>query len=438
MKQAFAKRIVVVGGGSGGLKLATQLGHRFRRKDEVEVTLVDDTLTHVWKPLLHEIAAGTLDMHEDECNYLAHARRHHFRFVWGRMQGLDRAQRRIELEPLHNDDGHERQPARELEYDLLVISVGGVSDDFGVPGVADHCYRLDSAPEAERFRQRLLEAYLRAGQSKRAPEPGELDVAIVGGGATGVELAAELDKMRHELKEYGAVGIDAVGDTKLTVIERAPRLLPGLPDDLAESTEKELTERGIAVMTGETVSQVTRTGVRTADGDEIPARFTVWAAGVRGQPFLAKLDGLETNARDQLLVKRSLQTPLDDRIFAMGDCASCPLDDSGQRFVPPRAQAADQQAKFLARALPRYLNGHALPDYVYRDRGSLVSLDDTAVGTLMGALLGNVTFEGWTALVSYRWLYRSHQRALHGSFRALMLWISDLLGRRTRPRLKLH
>jgi len=170
----------------------------------------------------------------------------------------------------------------------------------------------------------------------------------------------------------------------------------------------------------------------------IPARFTVWAAGVRGHPFLADLDGLETNNRDQLMVRRSLQTTLDDNIFAMGDCAACPLDDSGQRFVPPRAQAADQQAKFLTRELPGHLKGQAVPNYVYRDRGSLVSLDDTAVGTIMGALLGNVTFEGWTALVSYRWLYRSHQRALHGSFRALMLWISDLLGRRTRPRLKLH
>jgi NADH dehydrogenase len=437
MKDESARKIVVVGGGSGGLKLATRLGHRYRRDSTVEITLVDDTLTHVWKPLLHEIAAGTLDMHEDECDYLAHARRHHFRFVWGRMQGLDRQARRIKLAPLGDDDTDDEAP-RELAYDLLVISVGGISDDFGVPGVADHCYRLDSAPEAERFRQRLLEAYLKAGQSDRPSAPGELDVAIVGGGATGVELAAELDKMRHELKEYGAVGIDAVDDTTLTVIERAPRLLPGLPDDLAESTEKELGERGIQVMTGEAVSEVTRDGVRTASGADIPARFTVWAAGVRGHPFLANLDGLETNNRDQLIVKRSLQTTVDDAIFAMGDCAACPLDDSGQRFVPPRAQAADQQAKFLVRELPRYLKGRELSSYVYRDRGSLVSLDDTAVGTIMGALLGNVTFEGWTALVSYRWLYRSHQRALHGSFRALMLWVSDLLGRRHRPRLKLH
>ncbi|MBY6204543.1 NAD(P)/FAD-dependent oxidoreductase [Halomonas denitrificans] len=438
MKSESARRIVIVGGGSGGLKLATRLGHRYRRDPEVKVILVDGTLTHVWKPLLHEIAAGTLDIHEDECNYLAHARRHHFRFVWGRMQGLDKERRTIQLEPLDGNGDGQTVPSRDLPYDVLVLAVGGISDDFGVPGVAEHCYRLDSATEAERFRRSLLESYLRAGQTEASPAPGDLDVAIVGGGATGVELAAELDKMRRELNEYGAVGIDTVKDTRLTLLERVPRLLPGLPEELAESTEKELTERGIAVRTGEAVSEVTAEGVRTEGGEMIPARFTVWAAGIRGQAFLGHLDGLETNRRDQVLVKRSLQATTDARIFALGDCAACPLDSDGGGFVPPRAQAADQQARFLATQLPRYLAGKTLEHYRYRDRGSLVSLDDTAVGTLMGALMGNVNFEGWAARFSYRMLYRSHQRALHGSFRALMLWGSDLIGRRTRPRLKLH
>ncbi|MEN1729444.1 MAG: NAD(P)/FAD-dependent oxidoreductase, partial [Pseudomonadota bacterium] len=355
MDSRKVQQIVVVGGGSGGLKLATRLGHKYRRKKDIEVTLVDDTLTHVWKPLLHEIAAGTLDIHEDECNYLAHARRHHFSFVWGRMQGLDRADRMITLAPLQAADDSDTLPAREQNYDLLVMAVGGISDDFGVPGVNEHCYRLDSAPEAERFRQRLLKTYLRAGQPGKDAPPGHLDVAIVGGGATGVELAAELDKMRRELNQYGAVSIDAIESTQLTIIERAPRLLPGLHEDLAESTETELKERGIAVRTSEAVAKVTAEGVHTAGGELIPARFTVWAAGVRGHAFLADLDGLETNGRDQLLVHRNLQSTRDERIFALGDCAACPLDDSGKLFVPPRAQAADQQATFLRKIIPKVL-----------------------------------------------------------------------------------
>ena len=354
------------------------------------------------------------------------------------MRGLDKEQQKIVLEPLDGNGDGRTVPERELDYDLLVLAVGGISDDFGIEGVAEHCYRLDSAPEAERFRRSLLEAYLRAGQSQQTPEAGELDVAIVGGGATGVELAAELDKMRRELNEYGAVGIDTVEDTKMTLIERVPRLLPGLPEELAVSTEKELVARGVDVRTGEAVSRVTAEGVYTANDEFIPARFSVWAAGIRGQTFLSDLEGLEVNRRSQVVVKRTLQSTTDEHIFAMGDCSACPLDDDSGHFVPPRAQAADQQAGFMVKQIRRALDGKPLKNYTYKDRGSLVSLDDTAVGTLMGALMGNVNFEGWAARMSYRMLYRQHQRALHGSFRAAILWMSDLLGRRTKPRLKLH
>ena len=433
-----AHRIVIVGGGSGGLKLATQLGHRFRRDPNVQVTLVDAGLTHVWKPLLHEVAAGTLDVHDDECDYLAHAHRHHFTFVWGRMDGVDRAARRVLLAPLPEADGSEALPARSVAYDTLVVAIGSVSNDFGVPGVAEHCFSLDSAPEAETFRRHLFEAYLRAGQRDARAGPGELDVAIVGGGATGVELAAELDKARHELADYGACGIDALRDTRLVVIERAPRLLPGLPDDLAEATRAQLEHLGIEVRTGEDVAEVTADGIRTRAGALIPARFKVWAAGVQAAAFLGDLDGLETNGRHQLLVRPTLQCTRDERIFALGDCAACPADADGRTWVPPRAQAADQQAGFLARALPRHLRGATPGHYVYRDRGSLVNVSDSAFGTLMGALLGSVTIEGWFARMSYRWLYRAHQRALHGTLRAAMLFVTDFVSRRTRPRLKLH
>lgn len=431
-------RIVIVGGGSGGLKLATRLGRRYRRNPDVSVTLVDAVLTHVWKPLLHEVAAGTLDVHDDECDYIAHARAHHFRFVWGRMDGLDRQSRRVRLAPLQDDDDDSPPPTpRYLDYDTLVIAVGSVSNDFGIPGVAEHCFSLETAAEAEHFRQDLFRAWLRAEPEHAEARPGSLDVAIVGAGATGVELAAELDKMRHALADYGACAIDPVRDTRLLILERAPRLLPGLPEELAEATREQLERLGIDTRLGEEVSEVVADGIHTRAGDFIPARFKVWAAGVAAPAFLSGIDGLETNGRNQLIVERTLQTTRDANIFALGDCAACPAGEEGQ-LVPPRAQAADQQAGFLARSLPRHVEGRELPRYRYRDRGSLVNVHDSAFGTLMGALLGRVTIEGWFARVSYRWLYRAHQRALHGSVRALMLFLSDLVSRRTRPRLKLH
>lgn len=432
-------RIVIVGGGSGGLKLATHLGHRYRRDPNVRIQLVDASLTHVWKPLFHEIAAGTLDSHDDACEYIAHARTHHFTFVWGRMEGLDRERKELQLAALREADGTETLPQRTLRYDTLVLAVGSVSNDFGVPGVQEHCFSLDSAEEAETFRRHLFEAYLSAGQYGGPAQPGALDVAIVGGGATGVELAAELDKMRHALAEYGACAVDPIRDTRMVILERAPRLLPGLPADMAQATQEQLEKLGIEVRLGEEVAKVTEEGIHTSNGDLIPARFRVWAAGVQAPEFLSRVEGLETNGQNQVVVHRTLQSTSDPDIFALGDCAACPIDDSGSGLtVPPRAQAADQQASHLAKVLPKHLRGESLPSFQYRDRGSLVNVQDSAFGTLMGSLLGRVTLKGWLALISYRYLYRDHQRSIHGTLRALMLFLSDLVTRRRRPRLKLH
>lgn len=431
-------RIVIVGGGSGGLKLATRLGNRYKGDASVDVTLIDGTLTHVWKPLLHEIAAGTLDVHDDEREYMAHGRTHHFRFTWGWMEGLDRSARQVWLAPLHEEDGTEALPRRPVPYDTLVIAVGSVSNDFGVPGVAEHCYTLDSVSEAERFRRQLLEAYLRAEQRAGPLEPGELDVAVVGAGATGVELAAELDRMRRQLTDYGVRELDPRRDTRLVLIERAPRVLPGLSDDLAGATRAQLERLGVELHAGEAVSEARADGLRLASGTFIPARFLVWAAGVKAPPFLREIEGLETAGGNRLVVDSTLQTTRDDRIFALGDCAACPPQPGSEQTTPPRAQAADQQAALLARSITCRIEGKPLPRFEYHDRGALVNVHDSAFGTLMGSLLGQVTIKGWFARLSYRSLYRSHQRALHGTLRTAMLWVTDLVTRRTRPRLKLH
>ena len=185
-------RIVVVGGGAGGLELATRLARGSGRRGRLSVTLVDGNLTHVWKPLFHEVAAGTLDSQADALPYLAQASRYGFRFHYGRMCGLDRARKRVRLAAVAGDDGAELVPERELAYDTLVMAVGSVSNHFGTPGAGEHCMYLDSAGEAQRFQQNMVRAFLRAQTQETPLTDSQLSVAIVGGGATGVELAAEL------------------------------------------------------------------------------------------------------------------------------------------------------------------------------------------------------------------------------------------------------
>jgi len=437
-------RIVIVGGGAGGLELATRIGRRHGRRGAVRVTLVDRNLTHVWKPLLHEVAAGSLDFSANDVNYLAQARWNHFDFQPGELCGLDRGRREVLLAEALDEGGDAMAPARRIAYDTLVLAVGSRSADFGVPGVREYCSFLDTTQEALRFHRRLLRRYLQA-HARSSPDAGPemdghdaLDVVIIGGGATGVELAAELRRASQRLPAYGLESIQPQ-EVRITVLDQAPRLLAALPERLGREAESTLRDMGVRVKCGVAVSEVTDSMVTTKEGDRIPATFVVWAAGIEAPPVLGTLDGLETNDRHQLKVRRSLQTTLDDAVFAMGDCAACPMEAGSGKVVPPLAQAAQQQARFLAEHLPRRPEGRSLPDFCFRNRGSLVSLaDDSAVGNLMGNLMRDVTMEGRLARLFYSMLYRRHQLAVHGAARTVLAVVLSRIHRRTEPRLKLH
>ncbi len=433
----MSHRIVIVGGGAGGLELATRLGRKLGKSDAARIILVDANLTHIWKSLLHEVAAGSLNSSEDELNYVAQAKWNHFEFQLGRMSGLDRAGKSITLAPTLDDDGQMLMPERRIAYDSLVIAVGSTTNDFGTPGAAEHCIFLDTRAQAERFHRRMLSHYLRA-HANESEVGSKIDIAIVGAGATGVELAAEL---HHAAKQLAAYGLNRIRpeDMRITLIEAGPRVLPALPERIARPVHQTLEKLGVTVLTGAAVSEVTADGLKTADGNFIPASLKVWAAGIRAPGFLKDIDGLESNRINQLQVRPTLQTTLDDDVFAFGDCAACPQPGSEGRNVPPRAQAAHQQASLLAKSLRLKISGQSLPEYRYRDYGSLISLSSfSAVGNLMGNLTGSVMLEGWLARVFYVSLYRMHQMALYGTLRTLLLMLSDRIGRSTEPRLKLH
>src|SRR5581483_6826157 len=215
-------RIVIVGGGAGGLELATRLGDTLGRRKKALVTLVDQSRTHLWKPLLHQVAAGSMDLNDHELDYLYQAHWHHFRFHLGRMEGLDRRAKEIHLAPTFDDAGREVIPARAVPYDTLVIAVGSTTNDFGTPGAAEHAISLDNPQQAALFHSRLINACLRADAQSTAAAPRQLEIAIIGAGATGVELAAELHNTVREFVAFGLDRIDPERDIKLTLIEAAP------------------------------------------------------------------------------------------------------------------------------------------------------------------------------------------------------------------------
>ena len=410
------------------------MGQSLGKKGLAEITLLDASSTHIWKPLLHEVASGTL-AEAEEIEYLAQAHRNHFRFRLGRMEGLNRAARQVIVSPTYNDQGVELIPRRVLEYDVLVMAVGSVSNSFGIKGVAEHCRFIDTTAQAYRFQKQLVETYYiksYAGQNSLKDKP--LSIVIVGAGATGVELSAELHEVTRLLATYGLENSDRV---KITIIEAATQLLPALPPRLSQATLQQLLKLDIQLKLGRRVTEVTATAVHTHDGEVFEADLMVWAAGIKAPDWMKNLDGLETNAINQLLVDQTLRTS-DENIYAMGDCAAC-VWQGHTGNVPPRAQAAHQQASALAKTLVNRLQDKPAVKFVYRDYGSLVSLGKySTVGSLMGSLMGTVSIGGFIAYMVYLSLYKMHQVAIHGYFRTAMLSLSNLFRRSTHAKIKMH
>ncbi|NCV38354.1 MAG: NAD(P)/FAD-dependent oxidoreductase [Betaproteobacteria bacterium] len=435
-------RVVIVGGGAGGLELATKLGNTLGKKKIAEIILIDAKKTHVWKPLLHEIAAGSLNPDKDELEYLAQAHWHHFKFRYGRVNEVDSQNKTVSIEPTYDIDGTEIIPLRKIKYDTLVLSVGSTVNDFNIPGAKEFAVALDTQDQAERFHQKLHNSILRAQTQKGSVRPGQLEVVIVGGGATGVELAAELHKATREMTAYGLDRVNPDRDISISLVEASNRLLPALPVKISTSVESELRKLNVKLFLGERVTKVTKDGIETQSGKKIISSLVVWAAGIKAPEFLSQIKGIETNSIHQIKVESTLQSTSNADIFAFGDCAACPVKPGSDLLVPPRAQAAHQQASMLYKSIKSKVlkPNKALANYVYKDYGSLVNLGRySTVGNLMGSLLGGSMFvEGLIARLMYLMLYQMHLSALHGVVSVIFRLLGKIISRRTEARVKLH
>lgn len=456
-------RIIIVGGGAGGLQLATHLGDRLgarRKHPKASIILVDQHATHLWKPLLHSVAAGSLDFSIHQLDYAAQAHWHGFTFQQGKLTQIDRALKTITLAPILDRTGIELLPSRILHYDTLILAIGSITYFFHIPGAEQYTLALDTSAQAEYFRSRLVAACLRAQQSyltkPSSPTPSgnitrseiephiplkpQVPIVIIGAGATGVELAAQLRYTAQMLAAYGLHQLDPKHDIRIILIEAAPRILPALPERVSQTTAALLKKLDIEIWVNESVSKAEPTIIHTHSGKQISAELKIWAAGIKAPPVLSTLGDLALNKRGQILVHPNLQSEIDEHIFAMGDCASCPWPGKSGQTVPPRAQAAHQQAHFLVSALIKRLSKKSIPTFRYRDFGSLISLGHShAVGYLIpGFLNKNLFIEGFLARLMYRALYRMHIAALHGWFYMVLDTLAHWLSRSTRPRVKLH
>jgi NADH:ubiquinone reductase (H+-translocating) len=425
-----ATHIVVVGGGVAGLILATRLGHLLGRHGLARVHLVDRSWIHVWKPMLHTFAAGTWNIYEQQLQYVAHARTHHFEYVPGQLDAIDRTARRIRLAPVRAA-GEVVAGARDLEYDVLVLAFGSRANDFGTPGVIEHCHFIDSPDQADAFNARL-----RAHVVRSFSQDSNIDIAIVGGGATGVELAAELSRMVELASGYG--GADIRRRLRVTLLESAPHILHAFPESLSVSAASQLRALGVEVRTGVRVVAADAECYVLDSGERIPAVLKVWAAGIRASDTFGA-SGLELNHAGQVVVAPNLLAKGEQCVFALGDCASL-VPEGAKRPLPSTAQVANQQALHLVRHLPSWLRkGKPVPPYRFRDLGALVALSDyNAFGRLgrFGFFKGGF-IKGRFAQLSHALLYRRHQLSLHGPYRAALLWLAQRINALVQPSIRI-
>ena len=408
-------RIVIVGGGVAGIEVATSLG----RGGKAEVVLADRSLSHVWKPMLHTFAAGTARPDRQKVDFFAQARRNGFRFQPGTLIGIDRPARHVRLAV----EAAQGRPEADLAYDLLVLAIGSRANNFGTPGVAEHCLTIDDLTEAESFHRQLRRHLL-----ARLDSPEMLEIAIVGGGATGVELAAELKHAINLASDYGSP--DLPRRLRLTLIESGPRLLPAFPERVSRAAARTLSDLAVEVRTGAMVTGADASGFTLQDGSRIAAGLKVWAAGVKAPDVLGAVEGLERSRTGQLVVGPDLRTTRDPAIVALGDCAS-QTDPKTGKPVPATAQAARQQAQHLASHLGRALArgdsvASELPPFHYVEKGAIVSLADfNGWGTLGRYTFGGGRLNGLSARLTHDLLYRQHQIGLYGPLRGTMTWILD-------------
>jgi len=422
--------IVILGGGAGGLEAATRLGKKLGRKGKAKITLVDRSRSHIWKPLLHEVASGALDPAIDGVIYHAHGVHHGYNFVHGEVTDITLKNNSLTIRNTRRGE----EVLSELSYDYLIVAVGSVSNDFGTPGVAENCRFLDSFEQATVFHQDLIDRLTDLNQTDAGKT---MQVSIVGGGATGVELSASLHHSATLLKSYG---FDKVGSQQLsiTLIEAGERILPALGEDIANAARQELQKLGVSVREGVRVTSAHNTGFATASGEEIAADMLVWAAGIKGPNWLTQIEGFKLTRSQQIEVEPTLHAKGFDNVFIIGDCAAFARDDG--RLVPPRAQSAHQMATTASNNIIASLNGNELKSFRYVDHGSLVNLANfTAVGNLMGNLgSGSLFVHGMIARIMYLSLYRMHQVAIHGWPKTALLWVVHKLNRLAQPKLKLH
>ena len=347
-KKLEKPRVVILGAGFGGLTAAKALA------DFAKVTLVDRHNFQTFLPLLYQVSTAGL-----AADHVAHPVRGALRktgvaFRMGSPISVDHKNKTIKLDS-----------SETLEFDHLVVALGSVTADFGVPGVYEHALGMKSVHEAITIRAEVMRRF---EDLCRFEDETIFSIAVVGGGPTGVEMAGAFSELvRGPLKNDQP---HAAAHIEIHLIEAGPRLLPSFSESLSARTKRDLEKLGVKVHVNTAVAEIKSRVIEIKDKASIPAQVIIWAAGVQGEPTAASLNLPLINSR--IDVEQSLQVRNYPYIWAIGDIAGIKGEDG--RFLPMVAPVALQQGKFVAHQIQRVIKAQPLIPFKYRDKGSMATI----------------------------------------------------------------
>jgi len=407
------KRIVIVGGGFGGLHLVRHLEGRIR-PEEATVTLLDRQNFHLFTPLLYQVATGELPPHAVAYPLRVPLARRGWRFVRGEVTGIDLAAHVV------------RSSEGDFEYDHVVIVPGSVTNDYGIPGVKEHALTVKWLADGEALRHRILSVFEDAGSEPDAAKRRDLlSFAIVGAGPVGVELAASMrDLMDHTLRGIYPT-IDFRTEPHIALLDGADRVLPQMDPRLSRIAARRLAKLGVEVRLGTLVAEVRADGLATKDREFIRARTVIWAGGVRANALLGSID--VPKAKDgRLLVDEFFRVNGRDDVLSLGDAASY---DFGGKPLPMLAQVAVLEAPAAAKNIAHLVHGEPLERYVYHRKGDLVALGRTSAAAEFARPV-KLVLSGILAWTVWRANYLMQLVGTRNRGTLLMEWLLSYFSRR--------
>jgi NADH dehydrogenase len=405
------KRVLILGSGFGGLYAALHLEKKLRRYSDVELTLVNRENFFLFTPMLHEVAAGDLDLTHIVNPVRKLLRRTHF--FNGDIKRIDLKERRVIV--AHADDKHDH----ELSYDYLVLALGSVTNFYNLPGLAENAMTMKSLTDAIRLRSRLIKNLEEADFECACEDRSRLlTVVVAGGGFAGVETIASVnDFVREAIEFYPKL---SEKELRIVLIEATDAILPELGPQLGAYARKKLAGRGVQFLMNTAVKSVSNDEVNLSDGTSLKTNMMVWTAGVSPNPLLDMLNC--SKERGRLVTNEFLEVTEYPGVWALGDCAAVP-DPSTGKSCPPTAQHAIRQGKIAAHNILAAIRGSSLKPFEFKTIGALATIGRrTGVARIMG-----VNFSGFIAWWMWRTIYLSKLPRFEKKVRVALDWTLDLL-----------